>query len=95
MKALANIADIFPKVLFWDVNPALLDVQADKDLIIPRALFMTTEQTFAEDISKLENLYHKDEIVEELKNTKERISNKVCLMVAERYHVEKFLRFKF
>ena len=43
---------------------------------------------------KLEKIYSRTEIVEELKFTKERISNKVCSMDSERYHVPAFARFK-
>lgn len=93
MKSADNIANIFPKELFWDVNQSQLDVQEDKDLIIPRALYATTESTFVEDISRLERLYKRKEIVEELKSTKERISNKVCTMVAQRYHIKHFSRY--
>lgn len=93
MKSADNIANIFPKELFWDVNPSQLDVEMDKDLIIPRALYATTESTFIEDILRLERLYKRTEIVDELKNTKERISNKVCTMVARRYHIKHFSRY--
>ena len=93
MKSVKNIADILPKDLFWDVNPSNLDIQEDKDLIIPRALYATTEDTFSKDISRLEQLYKRSEIVEELRSTKERISNKVCMMVAQRYHVKYFSRY--
>lgn len=93
MKPAANIAEILPKELFWDVNLSKLDLQEDKDLIIPRALFATTEETFTEDISMLEKLYKRSEIVEELKSTKERISNSVCTMVAQRYRVKQFSRY--
>lgn len=93
MKSVKNIADVLPKDVFWDVNPSQLDVKEDKDLIIPRALLATTESTFIEDISRLEQLYNHTEIVKELKTTKERISNKVCMMVAQRYHVKHFSRY--
>lgn len=93
MKSVTNIADVLSKDVFWDVNPSQLDVQQDKDLIIPRALLATTERTFTEDISRLEQLYNRTEIVRELRTTKERISNKVCMMVAQRYHVKHFSRY--
>lgn len=93
MKSVDNIAEIFPEELFWDVNMSQLDIQEDKDLIIPRALYATTESTFPEDISRLEQLYNHSEIVKELKSTKERISNEVCTMVAQRYHVKHFSRY--
>lgn len=94
MKRTRNIADIFPKHLFWDMDYSRLDLQQDKDIIIPRALYATTEQTFQEDIQQLEELYSKKQILKHLKNTKERISNKVCHLVADRYHTKDFVRFK-
>jgi len=88
-----NIADIFPKHLFWDVDMSKLNPKRDKDLIIPRALFATTEDTFADDIKRLENLYSKSEILKTLKTTKERISNTICELVAKRYNAKPFFRF--
>jgi hypothetical protein len=88
-----NITAIFPKHLFWDVDMGKLDIHQDKDLIIPRALYMTTAESFASDIVKLENLYTHDQIVQELKATKEKISNEVCKLVAERYALPLFSRF--
>ena len=70
-----------------------LNLSNNKDIIIPRALFATNEETFATDIIKLEQFYSKTIILKYLKTTKERISNEVCAMVAERYNVEPFLRF--
>jgi hypothetical protein len=70
-----------------------LDIERDKDLIIPRALFATTAETFQSDIVKLESLYPKIQIVREQKATNERISNQVCKLVARRYHVKPFARF--
>lgn len=89
-----NISQLLPKHLFWDVDSSKLDIEADKDFIIPRALFATTESTFDRDIEVLERLYSKQQIVFELSNTKERVSNNVCEMVARRYHVKQLLRFK-
>lgn len=66
----------------------------DADIIIPRALFATTPETFETDILKLEALYSAEDIVKYLKTTKERISNEVCAMVAKRYNVPTFARFK-
>ena len=70
-----------------------LNLSKDKDIIIPRALFATTEETFETDIQKLETLYSAKDIVKYLKLTTENISNKVCLSVAKRYNVKPFLRF--
>jgi hypothetical protein len=88
-----KISSIFPKHLFWDVKLELLDAEADQDLIIPRALFMTNEKSFVDDIQKLELIYSRSEIIGILKTTKERISNKVCEMVADRYHIPTFHRY--
>jgi len=88
-----NIADIFPKHLFWDMDHSKLDLKKDKDIIIPRALYATTSESFNSDILKLERLYTNNQIVMELKSTKEHISNEVCLLVANRYHIPKFSRF--
>ena len=92
MKASINIAKIFPKHLFWDVDPAELDVQLDRDLIIPRALFATTEKISENDIELLETLYKRTEIVQELQSTPERISNAVCTLVAKLYRPKHFFR---
>ena len=48
---------------------------------------------FEKDIQKLEKLYSKDDILFYLKNTKELVSNKVCLMVSKRYKTASFMRF--
>jgi hypothetical protein len=93
VKQSVNIATIFPKHLFWDMDHSKLNLSRDKDIIIPRALFATTPETFEKDILKLETLYSRKDIVKYLKSTKENISNKVCLSVSERYNIEPFLRF--
>ena len=94
MRVIEDISHILPNYLFWDVDPKNLDIQDDRDFIIPRALIATTPETFAEDIQSLEKLYSKAQIVEELRRTKERISNEVCKLVARRYHVKQFLRYQ-
>jgi len=71
-----------------------LNLSRDKDIIIPRALFATNEETFTTDIIKLEQFYSKNIILKYLKTKKERISNEVCAMVAKRYNVPTFARFK-
>lgn len=70
-----------------------LDVENHKAIIIPRALYATTAETFEADIQLLERFYTSSDIVKYLKQTKENISNKVCLSVADRYHVKPFQRF--
>jgi len=89
-----NIANVFPKHLFWDVDHSSLDVQQDKDLIIPRAMYATNETSFETDITRLESLYTREDITHHLRSTKEMVSNEVCLMVANRYNIEPFYRFK-
>lgn len=93
MERSAKIASVFPKHLFWDIDMERLDAQRDKDIIIPRALFMSNADSFNTDIEKLENLYSPSDIVSNLKVTKERISNKVCELIANRYHIPAFSRF--
>jgi hypothetical protein len=93
VKQSVNIATIFPKHLFWDMDHSKLNLSKDKDIIIPRSLFATNEETFATDILKLEALFSTKDIVKYLKLTRENISNKVCLSVAKRYNVKPFLRF--
>ena len=94
MKQNVNIANIFPKYLFWDMDYSKLNPTRDKDIIIPRAMYATTEDTFEDDIKKLEILYRKEDIIKYLKKTKELISNEVCNLVSKRYHVISFSRFK-
>lgn len=94
MKKTLNISAFFPKYLFWDIDMAALSIEADKDLIIARAFYATTEESFEQVISILENLYSKEEIILTLQQTKERISNKVCLLVSQKYAIEPFLRYR-
>nr|WP_281239965.1 hypothetical protein [Flavobacterium praedii] len=75
------------------MDPSKLNLSKDKSIIIPRALFATTPDTFETDIQKLETLYSAKDIVKYLKLTTENISNKVCISVAKRYNVKPFLRF--
>lgn len=93
MKSQKNISDLFPKHLFWDVDARKLDASRDSELIIPRALYMTNRESFPEDISRLEQLYTSAQIIDELKRTKEKVSNDVCKMVAEKYSTPPFYRF--
>lgn len=71
-----------------------LNLNKDKDIIISRAMYATTADSFYKDIQRLEKLYSKDDILFHLKNTKELISNQVCLMVSKRYKSASFMRFK-
>ena len=93
LKARKDITKIFPKHLFWDMDYSKLSIKRDKDIIIPRALYATNKDTFTKDIATLESLYTKQEILSCLKNTKERISNKTCVLVAEEYNVAPFYRY--
>jgi len=94
MKKAINVASIFPKHLFWDMDHSKLHLRLDMDIIIPRATFVSIPDTFNADIEKLELYYSKEDILYHLQNTKERISNEVCELAAIRYGVERFARFK-
>jgi len=87
------IAEIFPKHSFWDLKMEQLDPERDMAVIVPRALYFTTPQTFNADIERLEKVYNKREILRNLKTTREAISNKVFDLVANRYNVATFRRF--
>lgn len=93
MKATDNISKIFPKHLFWDMDYSKLSYKEDKDIIIPRALYATTKDTFIKDITTLEKIYTKKDILKVLHTTKERISNEVCQLVSKRYKVAPFYRY--
>lgn len=93
MRRSNNIAQVFPKHLFWDMELDKLDFIRDKAIIIPRAFYATTSETFENDIYKLEEIYDRSEIVSNLQNTKENISNMVCRKVSERYNIPSFSRF--
>lgn len=88
-----RVDNILPKHLFWDMDFATLDSKHDRDIIIPRALYATTAETFDRDISVLESIYPKIEIYRELGKTKERVSDKVCKWVARRYKRKTISRF--
>lgn len=90
-----NIANTFPKQAFWDMDSSRLSPQKDKAIIIPRVLMTTNEDTFSKDIALVETVYDANEIYTTLKDTKERISNKVCRLVSKRYNKPTFLRYKF
>ena len=94
MNTNVQIATLFTPFLFWDMDIEKLDANTDKDIIIPRALFATSKDSFLVDILKLESIYSKNEIISQLKITKERISNEVCEMISKRYSIETFHRFK-
>lgn len=93
MKKNVNIETILPRESFWDMRFDQLDADRDRSLIVPRALYFTTPQTFDRDIKRLEKIYNKTEILKELKSTKEPLSNQLLALVASRYHVPVFKRF--
>jgi len=63
VKKSVNIASIFSKHLFWDMDYNKLNLSRDKEIIIPRALYAATPDTFEEEIKKLEKLYSSKMIV--------------------------------
>lgn len=77
------------------MDTSKLSVKKDKDIIIPRVLMTTNEDTFSKDIELVESVYNANEIYATLKDTKERISNNVCRLVSKRYNKPTFLRYKF
>ena len=89
-----KISSIFPSYLFWDVNHEKLDSYRDRSFIIPRALYMTDKDSFNNDIQRLESVYDSKQILNCLKSTRENISNEVCELVAKRYSVSPFHRYK-
>ena len=93
VKKKAIIQDILSKESFCDVKFDQLDADRDRSLIVPRALYFTTPQTFDRDIKQLEKIYNKTEILKELKSTKESLSNQLLALVASRYQVPVFNRF--
>lgn len=93
VKKNVNIEEILPRESFWDIRVDQLNADRDRALIVPRALYFTTPQTFDRDIKRLEKIYNKTEILKELKSTKEPLSNKLLALVASRYHVPVFKRF--
>ncbi len=95
MNSIQNILPFLPKHLFWDIDVERISIKRDKNIIIPRLLFNSTESTFDADIAILEKYYSQDEIIQTLRSTKERISNQVCLFVAKKYAVEPFKRFNY
>lgn len=70
-----------------------LFLKRDKDIIIPRALYATDKDSFTKDIKVLEEFYSRSEIIDILKNTKENISNELCVLVCKRYRAKPFLRY--
>tara|TARA_R110000868_G_scaffold136272_1_gene349171 strand:- start:1209 stop:1496 length:288 start_codon:yes stop_codon:yes gene_type:complete len=88
-----DISKVFPKYAFWDMDSSKLSIKRDKDIIIPRALYATTKDSFSKDIKVLEEYYSKREIVDILKHTKENISNQVCELVSKRYRTKTFYRY--
>lgn len=75
------------------MDSSKLSLKRDKHIIIPRALYDTTKDSFLKNIELLETYYSKSEILTTLKNTKENISNEVCALVSNRYHTTRFYRF--
>lgn len=71
-----------------------LSIKRDKDIIIPRALYVTTKASFLNDIKGLELYYTSQQIVKTLKTTKSMISNEVCKLISERYNIQPFYRFE-
>jgi len=93
LKTRVDISKVFPNHVFWDMDSSKLSIKRDKDIIIPRALYATNKDSFPKDIKVLEEYYSKRDIVEILKQTKENISNQVCILVSKRYNTKPFYRY--
>ena len=86
-----NIATIFPKHLFWDMDYSKLNLSKDKSIIIPRAFFATTPETFETDIQKLEELKGQKK-VEEAERGKFKIVPKfLCMPDTRRHNMRNFM----
>lgn len=77
------------------MDSSKLSIKKDKDIIIPRVLMTTNEDTFSKDIALVETVYDANEIYNTLKNTQESISNSVCRLISKRYNKPAFSRFDF
>jgi hypothetical protein len=75
------------------MDSSKLKVDIDAAIIVPRALFFSTIDTFEKDIDKLEQLYSEEEILTILTETTEAVSNEVCELIANRYSAPLFHRF--
>jgi len=58
-----SVVDVFPKHHFWEYKIDMLDFKKDKELIIPRALYLSDKASFEKDVKKLETIYSKKEII--------------------------------
>ena len=70
-----------------------LSIKRDKNIIIPRALYSTTRESFEQDIEGLEEYYSRKDILQVLRLTKENISNQVCELISKRYNAKPFYRY--
>jgi site-specific recombinase XerD len=70
-----------------------LSIKRDKNIIIPRALYSTTKESFEQDIKVLEEYYCREDILQVLRLTKENISNQVCELISQRYNTKPFYRY--
>ncbi len=70
-----------------------LSIKRDKNIIIPRALYSTTRESFEQDIEVLEEYYSRKDILQVLRLTKENISNQVCELISKRYNAKPFYRY--
>ncbi len=79
--------DYFPKAIFWDVDPSLLDVEDDKWFIIDRVLARNMGNPVY--FEKLEALYSRKDIVKRVLSYSEEIRGNVKLLaIANRYEFD-------
>lgn len=63
-----KLLDLFPAVMFWDVDPNRLDWKDDADFIIPRVLQWHLDNE--EILYNLDKIYNKDAILYFAKNSR-------------------------
>lgn len=80
-----NLAQLFPAVMFWDVNMKKLSLIKDKDFIIVRVLsrFMNNDDY----LKKLESIYSLSDIKRFAVRSNEIFGNEIIEHLAKRYHL--------
>ena len=69
---------------FWDIDLYWIHWDWDKNLIIPRMLVIKLEES----IEVLEKFYKKEDILKELKETRENIPAETYKFISERYKID-------
>ncbi|GAB1858226.1 hypothetical protein MHTCC0001_30630 [Flavobacteriaceae bacterium MHTCC 0001] len=83
-----RLSQLFPAVMFWDVNMDKLSLEYDKDFIIQRVLGRFMDNDNYLDI--LESIYALDEIKSFALSSDEIFGNEIIEHLANRYHLNPF-----